>query len=1720
MILFFLSALAASRRPNTVFACACIDQCPSTCADLYKIVVTKDNPNIDAGLKPIIASQTVVILNVDDKNTSFVVSSDIISESNTTFQTYNLSLAPAFLKINTYEGAFITGLSFYNTVTEFVSQGDVSVTINDFVSINADINMQSVKTLNCKRINVDFFDLMKLNHVHIIDDTWASISLDASESGSGKMEFGANGFKLTFDTKSVDFSYNKIGCIFLTGNEFNLSGAGDTIPPLNIFEVSSLSFSGTFKQSAPGYLHRLEKTKIALDCPSLDLFISGRNVELALAQSCNLNGKLNINQIDLTTTLKSRVSLTVSESILVTILMQFKNENVDVIASQFGSTQETKTFPVKFAIGLLGASTLTVTDVFVNLTGDFLNNINSLLTFADYPTDKQLETLFSKDWSLVTFPLNQYIDDSYVLTFSPKSTIHGFSSVPSECCLETYVLIGEKSVEQRIRKRVNPSTILKKICYSALSKCPDGYEALDISQLASLSTVIKPGMQNIELLLQSPLQELSLYSLESSQKDITLYIVYTGELLQSISSIHVDKDIQHVSYLMLEDLYFESTMTLDFPKVFLGNVKTKENIALQFGESTKVYCDIGSLACIQDATISDLVLRDIDKMTFDNSIWNVHTIDDKQIPLKSSFITKFSIFEDNTLELNCVSAVTEMKGFNIITAGPTIIKLTGFYDKITKFDPPISIDHSNYPVEIYVNQPYFHNNITITGTGEVSIFVEYETSDKLCVCESDACNNCPSEAQTHVSFADLSTKIIENTKLQLSIVIVGSTAESKPTVTLEAMKYKDITFYGSEAQYLVVDTTKTIDDIRFTSTTFRLLNLYGTGTGSLKFGEVIFEQCTFDNSFNIDLSANQLTIQASQLVSLKSISISDNIYISGELPASDVIVSFGETPFAQDLNQLISYVDVPSSDISLEENAIKIGKITFNTRPKVSGIIIPAADSAINVAVTSLNARKMDINATSKCSLTFKSTAPKANSGESVVSLISNQEEVAIGLNSDNIPLEIINTEKVTINALTSPVSISGAIYVTKQITVDSTRTEATICNFEGGIDVIENPEDEDSPLIYLKGVFVQIITKSIQFVDNLEHKLLFQLSMSEKSIGSIQVTNRTYNVSFDSRIYIAPTFTGPHEDSFFQNLLSVNHTVIKASRIILSANHQYEVYYKYPEDVWGTHGFKNTASVFEPILESGPLVPGSKGSIDIVSGSRIPSEIPVTICYEEKKGSCKGEYIFYNQSFDKLADMGSFLNPATKSISIEGRAKNVLIRLDNLPSIKKLKVRVYTQSYAINLTTDGADLDNLTLQGVIIANENITFSNTNLLFDNVKFSYPNGVVITDSVNLTTDESIAAVTNLSGNNYTIIDANIITFYSNRLQIRFSGGTGRPLDLPYEKFKKVYFEQSTNGRLWNLMKRPDYQGGVGINITMQYNGSNIDLASNFSTDEVLVHNDGIEVSCSHGFYTAPNIFTDYKMVQNKVLSTKGPIDLPDNFEIDRDYSYDMSKVNSDKRIVGKNIISKENYSIVLTGRNVISTVEASTFEAFNTVNTITNFSVHDSIVLHQNSNLVSNVTFGNESVYNLTWIENKIPEIKNVESEPAQINIIFEGNNIDHTSYNRFLYKKAYNIISGKITCETTNNIKFISSNNELFAGNTSVFDIRCSNNTIYMIMNKKFDVPDPDDQDDGKGKNKAGVIAGSVIGVLIGVAIIVVVVIFVIKKKRGDTTMFSSLVSK
>ena len=1732
---FLFSALFSLASSATQTITVCYPNCPSSAEGTQ--IIYDSSMDLSSEIQKYISDSTNIFFYSSQKYFTFPINIAIFDgitvqlEQHQNSQTIDIDL----------------DVSDHNSTAYLLAQ-DIGITLSsksqvDYFRISSltlydvDLSLNRVgKTLICGSLTTDN-SVSAFSNVQLDGTVFpiTALLLDFSDGSTSSVTVRDRGFDTIIGLDKISYQFLNTGSMIA---KFANPGTGTVLvsfdgdssaecPSIEFNDFQTIRFSGSFPSTAIFTVsdRSISDASIYAEGSVLPVSITGDSVvTIYLSQtSVTINGDIESQVVFAKSTSGTdRIKVTVNGAYSVTNRLDLGTSYLDLVLNSmiFGSASFGSTYPFLFRVGLGGASTITANQV--DILRSSIPGIVVYPDFTDYQSDESLKALLDNTWDLLTLKNIAVSVTRINLVLQKSPFVHGF--VDRDSCMTVFV-------ESNIYKLNTsaPSAHPLSICFDGnrdAGECreEDGVEILDINQVPDY---FQTGMKYLNLSLKTySLSTLDFSTLVSSYTDVK--IVVRGITTTKIDKISFPsnadlRELELVNLKLGDGVFYSSNITF-------SNVDCESYSQFTFYNNKHLVVDDlfmqKFIPCI-DAShpINRLTYKMdyYDSITFAQNEYIFYDLATNDI--SEPFHVPYDIlsFLDLVYDVSMTSTAAHNNiNLTMQTASPSSFNLTfefnsGYYipseiilynwSVITSDQFYVYVEHGSLPISIVLTEPYDVTQIIIPiGDGKVTYINRYSDEYDICCATSENQGSCP-EGSNPITPQALSTAIASASQNNITVYLIKTTGDSIPAVKLGDVNNKVVTFIGETAasDEIAINPTGTVN-VKTTTTIFKKLNVRSTGSGTYKFGELDFISCTIDDSFkSSDIEVDDFTCDYVELSQFKSVRITDQCTVTGDISTVESTVNFNEDENTQDLIAEIG----EDCTIVLGNSNIKIGMTTFqfNSPEAVYDVVLRVSNGkTVNVdKATGANEDLMPIVLVEKAAgTTFNFDGDWKEHTRTHVFMFYDFAGLTLNLYSESVPISFSgDSGDFSIIANAETVGISGNIQY-RDITQSSTITVKYASSLTKAVINIEY-------LTLGHGILFQYYQPNLEVV-------LANVAGSERAVKAVIESRHYSSTDGDSLLTISEPMTNAMisptyhiqlpiqadiEDSSVVNFYSKNHTLIKvypsdAASCTVSA---VELYGTIPT----THGFTESNIWMNIDQESGEISLYFKTS---------PSLIPFNLCYETTS-SCE---IRLTES--TISNVGSLLPSGKVTLNIRfGKSNTNPLALDTLKTKGSTVVITQTGTSTINANLKlGSGYVSL----LSVTSVQCTITDSSSSVDSLEL-VNNGMV--DNLNIFGNLNMD-ITTFNNNDFTSYNNNLVLNITQPLEFTSNGWNVASTSILASKYPKMQFNYESSIPTLEVSKGVTKVYPTTI---ISHNSKSVTVGSNWeSVTETSSSGKTIEFISSN-LADITVTAKSFPFVVIPELMSAGTV------QIDADsLPYTVTSA-----VTFNNIQTTINFLRSYQGKGYLNFDSSLTFEGTSSLGATNSYDSDYPITIKSlevnsksNSNLTEskisshlgvnfdsviggNFNLDTNSEIILKWKLNAMPFIRfdqNPTASLPDITLVFEDSNFKnlHDEYETYLYHKTFSLIQIDYShCSSVLNRIYLNSSVSAF-GSTPVFEFSCDSEGLKLYGRDHIPIPDDDDDDDDDNKSglSSGAIAAIVIVVILVVAGLAVGGYFFYKKRR------------
>ncbi|OHT08212.1 hypothetical protein TRFO_23368 [Tritrichomonas foetus] len=983
---------------------------------------------------------------------------------------------------------------------------------------------------------------------------------------------------------------------------------------------------------------------------------------------------------------------------------------------------------------------------------------------------------------------------------------------------------------------------------------------------------------------------------------------------------------------------------------------------------------------------------------------------------------------------------------------------------------PIYVNHGITPIQIILTEPAYIDPMELVGTGRVTYVNDYSQSYSLCFYRPGTNLSkfplCQSAKQ--YEFSEIDSKLKSTQIYNLSVTIANSSSADYPTVNMESLNKKVIYFIGEGSEeYLKISNENQLNDPKLSATYFKNLTLLSksfSGHSEFVFGDLLLENSTFSDFDKSTLTIDDLNCDVSFFERIHSVTITDNLIISGDFNSVEKTIYFLNDDNAEDLKATVSDESVA---LVVRNGAVSIGKMTFKIEHSNDfDVVINLASTVKTVDISAAEGASFDqiplvqINECKGVTFDFSVSEswPTVKQGEYIFNFIQ-ADDTILKIGHENTPLQIstiVGTSRIIGTA--SKVGISGSLSNSKAYqTLDLTYETTTITPSE--LVLYEFNAYSDFSLLCLQPSS-SITIKSVNGNDDptVTNTVNIKLSLYNgidgySSIKLSAITSKTVRVYSSINIKLGIDSDIELNSVELNRFCSQNYTMLKIPTSI-----DQSITMNFIEPIPSLHGVQD-AFKFEQDLAT--------FSIFFYTETH-PKYIPLALCYESTIG-CD-----VTIPKDKLSNMSSLIPKGIQSVEIHlGRSISDSDSLNfDLEIFDTIDVEISGISTIEALPTINLELSKNKINSLQIDNLKVTSIKSGYA---VKKLNINGALISDVSGFNEIEILDASSWISKefNSY----QNPIKFVSVEKTITFTSNGWKigNEDILYENFPKLSVKFNSDSLTFEIengqieIKKLTSLLTPNVKNYIISKGWNLNEKNSFEIKRTLESNTNDEytvTTSSFPFYISPLNVTES---DNQVIRLTKDVELDNTKQI----VISNGKLNLDNSESGElTFTDLVLHNSTLTTQKVVN---------FNTltiknVSNVSNGHIKNTLTIYGEATLQGTVDFETTAEIKYYWDIDETPEIQFVEF-PANvvkniyINFMKESISTEQkTLYNEFLYRKAFLFGNYGSYCRYfLEKVHFNSSVIYFNDDNYNILSARCSDGELIITGRQKIPI-DPTTQ--------------------------------------------------
>lgn len=1725
-----LAFVSQAREPDTTILCACFSQCPSFCDGLTQFKASTDSEDITSKMSQYLSSKTEIYFSTDLINKQFTFDASILGKSRVIF--------------NSKEESVIINLLINKSHTyNFLGFKNVNIMLQSRES--SQVSAYSGK-LDVKSFVTDVFSLQSISEVHIHDD----------------LEFNTKNGNLIFDSTFVlsEYGTSRTKIIYPSTSSLHLIAESQltltatnqpNLPSISVDfgNTGTLTLKGVWKQADDDrqYTINTDRTLTIINyCTEIPFSIKALSVVyMGCTKSMIINGKIQANQIicDALSTLEDETVTIDFKKGMITTELNMKSGKIDLITSVFQAINPTDKLNYIGAMNEKRISSLTVTENFVNLFGDYLDNVLINVMFTKFDSDP-LKYILAKDQILLKVPLTSIHDNEFRTKFYIKNELPGF--IPNDYY---YVIdMTENVIEEDgnfLIQKLHPigsyQDVSRTICYSLdASKCSS--KVLKITDPRDLLNLVDAGVF-----------EEGIHKYCFILVDLPERIRFDN--LGNINNLHIQINLTNYDRKKI------FTTKIDYPSNAKTVISKIDFCNLQFGESASFPAipDIQFTTCNTDdftaksMTFADItnVYTDISTM-FEFNCKNLTTYDDSidgngKLELKATsagWVNGFSpllVQKDSNLTV-IVSRLSEfrLKQTNSITTTAlpniTIFFLTEADTSFGKFGTNWNKNQINVEEGAGTIHFYCNGKLTVEDYDKKPFFVEFNTDKSITYTGGSGGATKTFCIDTFCDGEDITieqiNESIENTDISTAIEIACGSSQ---LVSLKASVFNGRQITLSEFTKLDIEIDTELD-----YSTSITLNCFTDGSEiklhgqSLNISKLDASNCV-GLTFDVDsITVNSFGIRAQYMKTIRRLSVSSklDIAIMDANPTEEVDITLNE-----DANINVLFSD--GNQFVLSDTMFSVGNIKIKGLNQKAQITFSTARrSSIMFSAESLTTSSPNyiIKASSSAEVTYSFAGTwNFKPGDNVITYKPRSESETLLLASENVPISIEASDTVVSIVVNSSSSITGTITRSSEFikikTADDSSDFLKLSIYRiYTMNLLENPSKDflsiESGNLNLEVNKVDIL-KGIA-ISKINHQI--KTTFDKRGASTIKFLNK---FPLDFRLSNEITL---NTEKFVGSLTKEEKVqLIKNYTLVQAAYHsikdvdfviKFVSSYKNP-----THGFNSKSEFWKLVTtcnsEQPPL--NEPAYIIMYPLAADPSDFPVTVCYSTKASDCYS-YEYYTTDPNYFNDLDSNLQEGTRAVDIillSPLTKDHPINFTYI-NFEKMAVSIHGKTGAeVDVVLDETNIvDSIFFDDLTLMNyeDHLNFNSKKVRLSRCSFndisiqpSYDAKTeVITDLYSLQRTKMIP-----SGKSLTLSGCNEIIFNNNGWS--FVKDTITSVTL--EKKTEIMIVEEEDIIILTIPTTTKAQSIEGLTINLIASGVALSFSKGWDTINIppTMHVNTNNQKCivKSPSFTYPAIFDAGANIELEITRAPGPLALPDNFVMNTIKKYSLSKLN-DKRLVGtKSSVSGDGGILLDAG----SLVEINTLKVDNSSNgQFNSLKINNELIFDHEATLTNGETeFNANGIIVMNWTGNNIPlaNLGSLKSLPSRVIVNLDDTTVDGSKLQSLLHTNSYRLITGTFDCnQLKTRTEFVSVDQYYRNGEYQVFDVVCGNQamSINFVRSYGFTPGGGDDQGGASKKpsNDTGKIVGITVACVVVVAAVIIIVMYFTFRKRFQARLDES----
>lgn len=1426
--------------------------------------------------------------------------------------------------------------------------------------------------------------------------------------------------------------------------------------------------------------------------------------------------------------------------ILITLLQHYNgfvyadsvNLDINILFHQYNFSEQANTFPIVIAVGSEQSAFVRIAESKWDKINETIKTLQLNNKMDHIPNDDELLYLLDGQTTILEIPfISYYYFIELNISYTKDSNIvHGFESKTNVLKI-SYLMDFTKQFITLRTKGISPKLLPIRFCLGEEERCLPNM--IYINDSSDLSTI--PEIRE-----------------EYHQYEFFGFSQYPIEIgLQNII-------IENLSI----SCFIESTVHFDFPK----NPHIISSFLIGGGTivgKNEFVCDHLSLLSLNRIDpafdpIYNCNILETDLMSFEYvlkadkvqeliifpNIDYIDIITENQFIYVNNYSFSTDFYENLTivgLDFIIKNNGNITKGYTIISSSDwTVIQFMGDWVDL-EIENKIVINPLNFMCIIYLCQPHFNPKVEIIDNNQIQFVISYNDFERVCIYKNttDDCIEYGNIKRFKYDNVNKASEL-DSTHLELIFSGWGTLDDSNnPQINLTCFNKKNVYFTSASVDrilYAIISLPKNID-LQLTSFTFMFVKLkMMTTPGEIteaRFGYLSFIMSHQVEMNNIHLHCDHLYCRSVNLAGWYNITIEKELTVTDFFSNQPYNVYFTEFVRGDRLNIQV-FESVNDKNVAFVDNNLIAHKGVFHI-PKSNftdvNLYLTYEEKPFSLICKSGNSYIpiCNVQSTSHRNISFIGEWPES------------EHQFYLSF-TGGINLFISNTVNININGIgvihmhidDTYCEINGTVSITKEAGYDGpvlylhTQTPDNRTLLVIDTLIMQDFQDGSVPAVVFSDSNIHFKVFNILSEISNYQEISFQFLIDEKGLSTLFIVNPLGKFRIARRIKVMLGFSGPLMDAHNYNIHLHEMELLIAPAV--------DLFYDFALDLEisvsnPTHGFIKTINMKPNDYEE-------EGYTALyLYCSKDPALIPYIIQFSLNEN-------FKTDVNKKIKDFQHIIS-AFDDISTSFKFIEFYISNSLLPSYP-ISLSYFTSKYNINLAIisedsvldvfvdePGPGLVELMFRKTRIRGEDrLTINNIQRLLllegssvDEKAFSKEIGIseILSDPQSLS--ELLDYYEFVGDINATIYGVINVIFTTNGWQIT-TNDTKDLLVIVKGQFRFISFVYFDDLRL--IIDEPFIQTSI---VPAEFYG----LASdgNLETTLNVIFDRGWDriINCDCVSFYSVNCI-DVKsfsapipgQINHSCYDIKFNIDevrvgekfnISESLIIDKEIILDVSHFPMQYwGIASTSLTVKGNSSISFI--NSIGNIETENITIMkDSTFSISSVSVSKNITLLPNSTLdVNRISFGNESILNIHWIDNIFPKV-NIGLhiyDISVINLILDDNNPNYDNYNMYLYQHRFPILTGNFECGKWEfKVNFKSSDMYFSSGDQNILTVQCNVNKMEIFGYKAINIPDETNIPTGGTINISylEIIIIVLAGVIVISIIIIVVVLCKKNKKKG-----------